>query len=63
MPRRNVLVTYEMKLDCSREPHHCTIAEALFVIVSTWQGNSKLICKVSQVIRVTDVTTWNKFTK
>ena len=36
MPCRNVLVTYEMKLDSSREAHHCTIAEALFVIVSTY---------------------------
>ena len=66
MPCRNVLVTYEMKLarlpalhpkvDCSREPHHCVTAEAIFVMVSTWQGNNKLICRISQVIRVIDVT-------
>ena len=34
-------------------PEDCmtTVAKATFVIVSTWQGNSKLILRIMQIVR------------
>ena len=43
-------------------PEDCTIvAKAIFVIVSTWQGNSKLIFGITQIVRRNHVTPLNEF--
>ena len=59
------LISYRRKLvrdvafvaaeDCT------TIAKAIFVIVSTWQGNSKFITIIAQIVRSNHITPLNKF--
>jgi len=40
----------------------CTIiAEAILVIVSTWQGNSKLTIRIVQIVRSNHITSLDEF--
>ena len=38
-----------------------TIAKAIFVIVSTWQGNSKLTIRIAQIVSSNHITPLNEF--
>ena len=45
-------------------PEDCTtIAKAIFIIVSTRQGNSKLIFRIAQIVRSNHITSLNEFSR
>ena len=59
---RRKLVREIACLAAEGRPENCTtIAKAIFVLVSTWQGNSKLTIRIAQIVSSNHITPLNEF--